>query len=359
VKKAVIYIFTGTGNTRYAAEQIVKALSEHDIIATVWEARVPLETGPDPNDYDIAIYGYPVHAYNTPRFFLQFIKALRRVDNKPAYIFKTSGEPFRMNNVSSRALIHMLRKKGFVPMLEQHMLMPYNIMFRYKDALAKQMYLHTKNMGEVFADKIATGTIQKFRYNPFAVFLMYLLRVQWFGAFLNGALIHAKKTQCTGCGLCVKICPARNAQMRGGHPHFGARCTMCMGCAFLCPKDAIRPGLLNPWRVNGPFQYKKLAEDDSVPDRYIDENTRGYFRLFRPYYERTYEEIRAVKSKDGLYEHHVNDGARPNAEERVALPVMERGGDDDGNRLRDAIRCVDDRDTFQAVHHQQTDGGIG
>lgn len=298
MKKAVIYIFTGTGNTRCTAEFIANELSKYDVAVTVWEARVPLTTAPDPNDYDIALFGYPVYAYNTPRFFLRFVKTLPRVDQKPAYIFKTSGEPFPMNNVSSRTLAHILRKKGFVPMLEQHMLMPYNIIMRYDDALAKQMYLHTKDMAEVFADRIAAGTAQKLRYNPFAIVLMYLLRLQWFGAFLNGPLIHVKKSLCTGCGLCVKICPTQNIKVRGSYPRFGARCTMCMGCAFLCPKDAVRPGLLSPWRVNGPYHFKKLAEDESVPARYVNENTKGYFGLFRPYYERTYQEICEVKAKE-------------------------------------------------------------
>ncbi len=294
MKKAVIYVFSGTGNTRCAADMVAGALSGYEITATVWEARVPFSTAPDPNDFDMALFGYPVHAFNTPRFFLRFVKTLPCVANKPAYIFKTSGEPFRMNNVSSRALVRILRRKGFVPMMEEHLLMPYNIVFRYNDALAKQMYLHTKDMAAVVADRIAAGTARKLRFNPFTVLLSYLFRLQWFGAFVNGPLIHVKKTLCTGCGLCAKMCPAQNGLMRGGYPRFGRRCTMCMGCALLCPKDAVRPGFLTAWRVNGLYPYKKLVEDDSVPAEYINENTRGYFRLFRPYYIRTYSEIDAI-----------------------------------------------------------------
>jgi NAD-dependent dihydropyrimidine dehydrogenase PreA subunit len=300
MKKAVIYIFTGTGNTRCAAELIAEALRGHDIETTIWEARVPLDTAPDPNAFDMALFGYPVYAYNTPRFFLRFVKTLPRVGNKPAYIFKTSGEPFGMNNVSSRALVGLLRKKGFVPMREHHLLMPYNIMFRYSDALAKQMYLHTKDMAEVVAGGIESGSAARFHYHPLAVLLSYLFRLQWFGAFLNGPLVHVNKSSCTGCGLCVKICPAQNVSMRGGYPRFGAKCTMCMGCAFLCPQDAVRPGLLSLWRVNGPYHFKKLAGDDSVPSTFIDENTRGYFRLFRPYYERTNKEIAALRAKEKI-----------------------------------------------------------
>lgn len=296
MKKAVIYIFTGTGNTRCAAEFIAQALGGYDIEATVWEARIPFSNAPDPNGFDAAVFGYPVHAFNTPRFFLRFVKTLPRAGNIPAYIIKTSGEPFRMNNASSRPLVRILRQKGFVPMMEQHLLMPYNIVFRYNDALAKQMYLHTKDMAAVVADRIAAGTARKIFFNPFAVLISYLFRLQWFGAFLNGPLIHVNKALCTGCGLCAKMCPAQNAQMRGGYPRFGRRCAMCMGCAFRCPQDAVRPGLLNPLRVNGPYPFEKLAEDDSVPAEFINANTKGYFRLFRPYYERTYREITALKS---------------------------------------------------------------
>lgn len=302
---AIIYVFTGTGNTRTAADLIAGALDARGTATAVWEARVPLSVAPDPNGFDIAGFGYPVYAYNTPHFFLRFVKTLPDVNGMPAFIFKTSGEPFRFNDASSWALVRLLRKKGFVPILDRHLLMPYNILFRYEDALAKQMYLHTGDMAQVIAEKIAGGRKQKLRYRPLNIALMYLFRLQWFGALINGPLIHVKKPLCSGCGLCEKRCPAGNIRMTGGYPHFGGRCTMCMGCAFHCPKDAVRPGLLNPIRVNGPYRFEKLARDDTVPDAYINEDTKGYFRLFRKYYRKTYAEIREVK--EHTKEHQPDD----------------------------------------------------
>lgn len=301
MKKAVIYIFTGTGNTRMAADQLAGALAERDIAATVWEARFPMSDVPNPNAFDVAIFGYPIYAFNTPRFFLRFVKTLPKVNNKPAYIFKTAGEPFPLNSASSWPLVRILRNKGFVPLLDRHLLMPYNIVFRYNDALAKQMYLHTRDMTAVIAERIAVGRPQELRYNPLIVLLSYLFRLQWFGAFINGPLIHVKKELCTSCGLCAKKCPAHNIDMRGGYPRFKSRCTMCMSCAMRCPKDAVRPGALSAWRVNGLYPFKKLVEDNNVPATFIDENTKGYFRLFRPYYKRTYEEIHTFKARDKTY----------------------------------------------------------
>ncbi|MDO4573385.1 MAG: 4Fe-4S binding protein, partial [Clostridia bacterium] len=181
---------------------------------------------------------------------------------------------------------------------ERHLLMPYNIMFRYPDALARQMYTHTRGMAELIAEKAVQNAWERLAYNPLTVLWMWLLRLQWLGARINGPLIHARRDLCVGCGLCAENCPARNITMRDGLPHFSGRCTMCMSCAFRCPQDAVRPGVLNPWRVNGPYPFEKLAADESLPDSYVNEHTKGYFRLFRAYYRRSGEELAALKKKE-------------------------------------------------------------
>lgn len=291
MKHAILYVFSGTGNTRASADLIAEALRRRGIETSVWDVRIPFSSAPDPNEFDIAGFGYPIHAFNTPQFFLRFAKTLPGVSGMPAFIFKTSGEPFHPNNASSMPLMRVLRKKGFRTALERHLLMPYNIMFRYPDALAKQMYLHTRGMAEVIASAVADGKTQKFRFYPWTVVWMYFFRLQWFGAWVNGPLIHVKKDLCSGCGLCAARCPAQNIRMEGGLPHFSYHCTMCMRCAFNCPKDAVRPGFLNPWRVNGAYPFRALSEDENVPSVYVCESTKGYFRLFRKYYRRTGAEI--------------------------------------------------------------------
>ena len=298
MKKAIIYVFTGTGNTRIAAELTAEALSKQGITAELWEARKPFAEAPDPNNYDMAGFGYPIHAFNTPQFFLRFAKTLPSVKpGMPAFIFKTSGEPFHLNSASSWPLARILRKKGFALLLDKHLLMPYNIMFRYKDALAKQMFLHTRELAGVIAGRVAKGTPHKLKFHPWTILLMYIFRLQWFGAWINGPLIHVHKKLCSGCGLCAQKCPAQNITMRRGRPHFSIHCAMCMRCAFCCPRDAVRPGFLNLWRVNGAYPFQKLAEDASVPDHYVNESTKGYFRLFRKYYRRTYEEIKKYREE--------------------------------------------------------------
>ena len=114
MKKAIIYVFSGTGNTRLVANKIAEELINQGINTTVFDVRKPILDVPNPNQYDIALFGYPIHAFNTPKFFLDFIKQLPRVKEMSTYIFKTSGEPFHINNASSFSLVRKLKKHGFI-----------------------------------------------------------------------------------------------------------------------------------------------------------------------------------------------------------------------------------------------------
>lgn len=46
--------------------------------------------------------------------------------------------------------------------------------------------------------------------------------------------------KCTGCGMCVKLCPIGNIVMTGPRPEIGERCLTCGACYHNCPSAAIR-----------------------------------------------------------------------------------------------------------------------
>ena len=47
---------------------------------------------------------------------------------------------------------------------------------------------------------------------------------------------------CTGCGQCVRRCPANNITLQTGKPVWGQDCTHCMACICYCPAEAIEYG---------------------------------------------------------------------------------------------------------------------
>ena len=282
-------MFSGTGNTLKAADAVASALQKYGVSTSIVPVDLSVQASAcDANRFDLALFAYPIHAFNTPRFFLRFVKGLPELNSEkkgmPAYVFKTSGEPFRPNRASSFALFRILKKKGFQPRLDLHMLMPYNIMFRYPDAMAKQMYLHTTGpMAACVAERAASNAECPVRFNPLRIMASYLLRLQWFGAWINGPMIHVDKKRCSRCGLCAKRCPARNITLKE-FPSFGWKCTMCMRCVMNCPENAVKPGFLTLWKVNPAWDFPRLTSDKKIPENWTDSDNPGYFKLFRNYY---------------------------------------------------------------------------
>jgi NAD-dependent dihydropyrimidine dehydrogenase PreA subunit len=161
--------------------------------------------------------------------------------------------------------------------------MPYNIIFRYEDALAKQMYIYMQKTAKEYAHKVIIGTKEKISKNVISLIASFILRIQWPGARLNGKLYSANK-KCTLCLKCVKECPVKNISTKDGGIRFGGNCIMCMRCSMRCPEEAINIGLLRFWVVRGEYDFNELVRDDSLPDNFVNVKTKGYFALFKKYF---------------------------------------------------------------------------
>ena len=65
---------------------------------------------------------------------------------------------------------------------------------------------------------------------------------------------------CIGCGICAKICPRKNIELRGGRPVFGANCIGCLSCVQYCPKEAVNIGRITEKRERYPNRNVKPLE---------------------------------------------------------------------------------------------------
>ncbi len=282
--KAIIYVFSGTYHTLKTADMIRIHLDDGHVPATVVEIRQPLERIPLPQEGAIVGFGYPVHAFNAPQLFLKFVRSLPDAQRNRAFIFKTSGEPFRINDASSYKLYRLLLKKGYDVLLDTHLLMPYNILYRYDDRLVKQMTLYSDAMCKQLALRLLGGERDVFRYTLRHRLASVIFRIQWFGAWFNGMLYRVNMSKCSSCQMCARNCPAGNISFDGSRFRFGRHCTMCLRCAMHCPVDAISIGLLTPLKVNGPYPFKRILADAAISADFINSKTKGYFGLFRRFF---------------------------------------------------------------------------
>ena len=288
--KVLLISFSGSGNTTLCGDYLKEHFVSlgHECEHYQIKHNVPFTY--DLNEYDLIGFGYPIHAFNAPETFVKFIKKLPKLKEKKKYfIFKVSGEPFAPNNASSYHSYLKLKRRNMVLIAEKHFLMPYNIIFRYRDSLAKQMYLYLYSLTKAFVLEILNEEKpEKIWYAPWHVVWSFLLRIEWIAPKLNCLFVSVKKDKCINCHKCINECPcgAVFINKKGRIRLKASKCAMCMRCAMFCPTDAFTYGFMNPWKVNGAFQYKKLVKDKDVPAEYINHNTKGYFKLFNKYFDK-------------------------------------------------------------------------
>ncbi|MCM1367536.1 MAG: EFR1 family ferrodoxin [Roseburia sp.] len=282
--KIRIFYFSGTGNTQKIADEY-RAAFEADGNAVDVCALPPSDAAQtsDIDGYDLIGIGYPIHSFNAPKIILDLCKRFpKRPKNAPkkcVFIFKTSGEPVRMSDVSSLKMRAILKRRGYDVRNEYQYVMPYNIIFRHSDAAAYKMWQTAKALVPIDVREIASEKSALPKRMFMGGFLAWVLRIEHGGARINGVFFRANK-RCVKCGLCVKACPADNIRVnKKGKIKFGGKCMMCMRCSMGCPKNAVEIGLFKKWKVNGAYSFDAPIEPDP-PDKHAKYCAKAYARYY-------------------------------------------------------------------------------
>lgn len=294
--KVLMFYFSGTGNTEKIANEYRTTFEAVGHEATL--RALPLENAAaqtaDINEFDIIGIGYPIHSFNAPKIILDlcklFPKRAKSESRKRAFVFKTSGEPVRMSDVSSLKMRAMLKRRGYDVRNEYQYVMPYNIIFRHTDAAAYKMWQTAQKLVPIDASEIISGTSSLPRRMFMGGFLAWVLRIEHGGAKINGKFYKTNKN-CVGCGYCVRACPVGNIRVnKTGKIKFGGKCMMCMRCSMGCPKNAIEIGLFKKWKVNGAYSFAA-----PTPDEPQDKHARYCAKAYARYYAAAEKKIEAAE----------------------------------------------------------------
>jgi len=255
--KAVIYFFSGTGNTDFVARTFASVLNElgynTDVKAIDFLENIEIES------YDLVGFGYPVYSFGPALPMLNFINNFPVVSNKKAFTFCTMGG---MSGGSEHFEAKKLKKKGFDVIGAYKIRMPHNYPTGYvpKKKSSEKMAGRAKLKITGICKSVVDGRKKHLKFISLMQILLYLYLYKMFNKFKRfGRSLYAfgayADNKCTECGLCVRMCPVKNIFIKNNVVQFGADCTYCLRCLHNCPVSAIqyKKKTLKRDRYRGPL----------------------------------------------------------------------------------------------------------
>ena len=256
----MIFYFSGTGNTKWIAQQISEAIGERllyipDLIRQD-QYTFELQEG------ETIGFCFPTHGWQPPRIVRNFIRQITITQhpspNTYCWALTTCGDNMgeTMTILNKELSVIGLKTSAVfsVIMPESYVCLP----FMYTDTKEKERakISAAKEQLPQIIDCIRKRLTGVEELEKGATPRLYSHVI---GAYFNAKMVNDKKFTvdadvCIKCGKCQQVCPVDNIQ--GTPPvwlHNG-RCTSCLACYHYCPVHAVNFGKIT--RKRGQYFFK-------------------------------------------------------------------------------------------------------
>lgn len=235
----MIFYFTGTGNSLYAAKRIAEITG--DALVSINDKIKQGDTQPVHSE-NMLVFVVPTYAWRIPRIVEQWIKETQFTGSDRAWFVMDCGS--EIGN-AAKYVRRLCGQKGFTYMGTAPVVMPENYIAMFnapENEEAKQIIEKATPVIDSAAHKIANGEVfPSPRNNLYDRFMSSVVNPLFYRLFVKADAFYGN-SKCTGCGKCVKLCPLNNITLKDGRPVWGKSCTHCMACICHCPVEAIECG---------------------------------------------------------------------------------------------------------------------
>ena len=252
----LVLYFSGTGNCLKIAKTIKKELDNADIVSIAKSERYVLA-----KQYESIGFIYPVYFWGLPKKVISFIENLDLGNNKNAYFYSIASYGGDIGN-GVYQIYELLQKKHGVKINScQKLVMFSNYVINHDISERVDEITKKSNDGLVpIIDSIKNRRNNK--VNKFTKIFSFVNK--WFVKNVSAMDRHfTVSDNCTGCGICQKVCPAKNIVMENNKPRYNHNCEQCLACLHFCPQKAINYKNLTQNRrryTNPDISYRELSE---------------------------------------------------------------------------------------------------
>ena len=246
----MIFYFSATGNSKHVAEKIAKNIGDRaiPIADCLKNDKFNFIAQPDEKIGFVC----PVYNFGLPITVIDFINNLN-LNMKNGYVFTvvTFGG---FSGCATKQLKELLEEKNIICNAHYSVKMP--------DTWTPVYDVSNKEKIEkinIRADKSIDKIIRKIKNNICGNYDLHRLpfcenAYKGYENMRNTSSLSVNN-DCTGCGLCEKLCPVEAIKIQNGKPVWvKEKCAMCLGCLHRCPEFAIQRG--NKTAIHGQYIHK-------------------------------------------------------------------------------------------------------
>lgn len=269
---AVIYYFSGTGNSYAVARDIADSINAEilSIPATIRTEKVIISA-------DVVGFVFPDYHSSLPNIVKQFINKINRFDEQ--YIFGVCTYGGKGPGLTTKYLKKLIEEGGGNLAAGFAVRMPYNyivptISFKQCAFNVTLKEVSLEEQRKMFSDwnkrlETITDFINNRKEGVFETSAELLLKfidlikvkesvgkyiwlkIAGYARYTSLSFSESRQLMdygfhvnenCKSCGTCEKICPVSNITLLEGKPSWQHKCEQCFACLQWCPNSAIQFG---------------------------------------------------------------------------------------------------------------------
>lgn len=244
-----LYVFSGTGNTLRIAQSMSSVFSSSQITCKIMSISSSFDFQRIDLQHTIGL-AFPIACFSTYPLVWDFINKLPETSTKTKmFIFST----FAGNDgqVCSQ-VFPVLRAKGYDLIGYEGFIMPNNFMLGRinKDKDATLCEISTKRAEQYAGELLANTARVKSDAYLRAAFYKIIFKLSFASGLLQKMFkVKVVSDKCSGCSICVDLCPVSNLSVVESKAVMGDNCQDCMRCIAFCPEQALKLHKSLPYRA--------------------------------------------------------------------------------------------------------------